>query len=48
MPKHSHLVRIDDDLFIKLQKLAEADKRAVTVLVGLLLEKTLGGSDSLS
>ena len=36
-----HLIRIDHDLFIRLQALAEKDKRSVTVLVAVLLEKAI-------
>ena len=32
-----HLIRIDHDLFIKLQKLAEADSRSVNQYIKLVL-----------
>ena len=32
-----HLIRLDHDLFIKLQKLAEADSRSVNQYIKLVL-----------
>jgi len=34
-----HLIRLDHDLFIKLQKLAEADSRSVTKLIEIILKE---------
>lgn len=36
-PMKRHLIRIDDDLFIKLQKLAEGDSRSVNQYIKLVL-----------
>lgn len=41
-PQTKHLIRIDHDLYIKLEKLAKEDSRSVTVYLDVLLRRVLG------
>lgn len=36
-----HLIRIDDDIYLKLLKLAQAEDRSVTYIVAKLLKEHL-------